>query len=199
MIKIARVRLNLWTTRMLPLSAQIAQPLKALGFTKKSDSWWRQSQDAVQVLNIQKSPFGERIYVNLGIYLKALGTETTPPERRCHVQVRLERIADPGLWNEIASAAKPSNVSIAWPVIQPQTCRSRPAAIGRPETSPQPDLTEPHPREVTLSFELSLLNKVRNSLRVEDVCDAFWLTFPVGHHGGSNNPRYLAPLHVACS
>jgi len=90
---------------MLPLSAQIAQPLKALGFTKKSNTWWRQSQDAVQVLNIQKSPFGERIYVNLGIYLKALGTETTPPERRCHVQERLEHIADPGLWNEIASAA----------------------------------------------------------------------------------------------
>ena len=90
---------------MLPLSAQIAQPLKALGFTKKSDNWWRQSQDAVQVLNIQKSPYGERIYVNLGIYLKALGTETSPPERRCHVRIRLEQIADPGLWNEIASAA----------------------------------------------------------------------------------------------
>ena len=59
----------------------------------------------MQVLNIQKSPFGERIYVNLGIYLKALGTETSPPERRCHIRVRLEEIADPGLWNEIASAA----------------------------------------------------------------------------------------------
>lgn len=90
---------------MLPLSAHIAQPLKALGFTKKSNNWWRQSQDAVQVLSIQKSPFGERIYVNLGIYLKALGNETAPPERRCHVQVRLEQIADPGLWNEISSAA----------------------------------------------------------------------------------------------
>ena len=90
---------------MLALSAQIAQPLKVLGFTKKSHNWWRQSQDAVQMLNIQKSSFGERIYVNLGIYLKALGTETTPPERRCHIQVRLEQIADPGLWNEIASAA----------------------------------------------------------------------------------------------
>ena len=90
---------------MLPLSAQIAQPLKELGFTKKSDTWWRQSEDAVQVLNIQKSQFGERIYVNLGVYLKALGPETTPPERRCHVQVRLEQIADPELWNEIASAA----------------------------------------------------------------------------------------------
>lgn len=90
---------------MLLLSAQIAQPLKALGFTKKANNWWRQSQDAVQVLNIQKSPYGEWIYVNLGIYLKALGTETTPPERRCHVRVRLEQIANPGLWNEIASAA----------------------------------------------------------------------------------------------
>jgi hypothetical protein len=108
MINLAHVTLDLRTTRMLPLSAQIAQPLKTLGFTKKSNSWWRQSQDAVQVLNIQKSQFGERIHINLGIYLKALGTETTPPERRCHVQVRLEDVADQGLWNEIASATADS-------------------------------------------------------------------------------------------
>jgi len=93
------------SSQCFALSAQIAQPLKALGFTKKSNNWWRQSQETVQVLKIDKSPFGERLYVNLGIYLKALGTELTPPERRCHVQVRLEQIAEPGRWNEIAAAA----------------------------------------------------------------------------------------------
>jgi len=101
---------------MLPLSARIAPPLKALGFTKKSNNWWKQGPETVQVLNIQKSPDGERIYVNLGVYLKALGTEITPPERRCHIQERLEYVADPARWNEIAGAvadAEPTPALIA--------------------------------------------------------------------------------------
>ncbi|MCZ8255583.1 MAG: DUF4304 domain-containing protein [Bacteroidia bacterium] len=89
---------------MLPLEIAIASPLKVLGFRKKACTWWRATEDTVCVLNLQKSPFGERLYVNLGVYLRALGQEVTPPENRCHVRVRLERIASEQSWNEIAAA-----------------------------------------------------------------------------------------------
>jgi len=89
---------------MLLLERLIAQPLKELGFRKKSRTWWRHNDDTIQVLNLQKSPYGERMYVNLGIYVRALGTEDLPPENRCHLQVRLERVSNAERWGSVASA-----------------------------------------------------------------------------------------------
>ncbi|PTT89210.1 hypothetical protein DBR42_08310 [Pelomonas sp. HMWF004] len=89
---------------MLPIEIAIASPLKVLGFRKKSRTWWRTTEDTICVLNLQKSPFGERLYVNLGVYLRVLGSDLNPPENQCHVRVRLERIASDQCWNEIASA-----------------------------------------------------------------------------------------------
>ncbi len=80
---------------MLPLEVLVAPQLKAAGFTKKSRTWWRDAGETVQVLNLQKSSFGERLYVNLGVYIKPLGTEHRPPHNRCHLQARLERVATP--------------------------------------------------------------------------------------------------------
>lgn len=79
---------------MLPLESAVAPELKACGFRKKSRTWWREREEVIQVVNLQKSPYGEQLYVNLGVYLKRLGTETAPPENRCHIGVRLERIAE---------------------------------------------------------------------------------------------------------
>ena len=89
---------------MLPLEAAIAPQLKVAGFRKKARTWWRNVDEAIQVVNLQKSPYGERLYVNLGVYLTRLGPETSPPENRCHVQARLERVADPARWAAISSA-----------------------------------------------------------------------------------------------
>lgn len=89
---------------MLPLEISIASPLKALGFRKKARTWWRTTEDTVCFLNLQKSPYGERLYVNLGVYLRALGQEPNPSANSCHVQVRLERVVSEQCWNEIASA-----------------------------------------------------------------------------------------------
>jgi Domain of unknown function (DUF4304) len=100
---------------MLPLEAAIAPQLKAAGFRKRARTWWRQVGETIHVVNLQKSPFGERLYVNLGVYLAALGTESCPPHNRCHVQVRLERIADATRVTEISSAeatAAPSSALV---------------------------------------------------------------------------------------
>ncbi len=89
---------------MLALESRIAPTLKALGFKKKSRTWWRHRDQTIQVLNLQKSSFGERLYVNLGVYVKALGTEDFPPEQRCHVQARLDQVALPERTLIVASA-----------------------------------------------------------------------------------------------
>ena len=89
---------------MLALEGLIAPPLKALGFKKRARTWWRHRDETIQVLNLQKSSFGERLYVNLGVYVKALETEEFPPEQRCHVQVRLERVVPEERSLSVASA-----------------------------------------------------------------------------------------------
>lgn len=90
---------------MIPLETAIAPSLKEKGFKKKAKTWWRQSPDVIQVLNLQKSPYGDNLYVNLGIYLKALGEEKAPPENRCHVRVRLERVALEERQRSVAAAS----------------------------------------------------------------------------------------------
>lgn len=88
---------------MLPVEAQFAPGLKALGFKKKARTWTRETPDAFQVVDLQKSAFGEQVYVNVAVYLKALGDETSPPEHRCHIRARLERVAPESLSEEIRS------------------------------------------------------------------------------------------------
>jgi hypothetical protein len=65
-----------------------AASLQAAGFKKKGDSWCRHTDDAVLVANLQKSNFGEQYYVNLAVWLKALGTATCPKEHQCHLRIR---------------------------------------------------------------------------------------------------------------
>jgi hypothetical protein len=89
---------------MFPLESAITPGMKALGFRKKARNWWRTDAYTVQVLNLQKSQFGEQLYVNLAVYLSELGNEISPPHNRCHIQARLERIVDAKYWNEIVTA-----------------------------------------------------------------------------------------------
>ena len=63
--------------------------LKAVKFTHKGQSWFRDGRDSIVVLNLQKSDFDEKYYVNFGAWLKALGTESFPSESKCHIQARL--------------------------------------------------------------------------------------------------------------
>lgn len=100
--------------KLLPVEAQLSPGLKASGFKKKARTWTRETPDAFQVVNLQKSQFSEQVYVNVAVYLKALGDETSPPEHRCHIRARLERIAPESLSAEIRSlnAALPMSASL---------------------------------------------------------------------------------------
>jgi hypothetical protein len=68
----------------------LAPLLKDLGFKKQRFNWRKDLDESIAVLNVQISSWGDRsYYVNVGIYLKALGEEVSPPHNRCHVQGRL--------------------------------------------------------------------------------------------------------------
>lgn len=66
--------------------------LSNAGFSRKGSSWFLDGPDAILVLNLQKSDFDEKFYINLGIWLKALGEAEYPRENACHVQVRLTSV-----------------------------------------------------------------------------------------------------------
>jgi hypothetical protein len=70
------------------LEQAIAGILKPLGYTKRAAAWHRDRNQVVSVLNLQKSQWGDDWYLNLGVYLKALGEESRPAEARCHVRCR---------------------------------------------------------------------------------------------------------------
>ena len=98
---------------MFPLESAVAPGMKALGFRKKARNWWRTSDYAVQVLSLQKSQFGEQLYVNVAVYLSQLGNELSPPHNRCQIQARLETVVDSKYWNEIAAAQTETSPSPA--------------------------------------------------------------------------------------
>ncbi len=65
--------------------------LKGYGFKKSNATWRKEQGESVAVFNVQKSPWGgETYYVNIGTYFHVLGSDTSPTENKCHVQVRLE-------------------------------------------------------------------------------------------------------------
>jgi hypothetical protein len=81
---------------------KLGAELKVHGFKKQRLNWRMDLPSSIAVLNVQLSPWGDgSYYINVGIYLKAIGGEPNPPHNRCHVQQRLEL----GTPAEVAKAA----------------------------------------------------------------------------------------------
>lgn len=70
------------------LEQAITCVLKPLGYRKRAGTWHRDRERVVSVVNLQKSQWGDDWYLNLGVYLKALGDESRPPENRRHIRCR---------------------------------------------------------------------------------------------------------------
>ncbi len=67
----------------------IAPTLKAHGFKKKDATWHRTRNGFIQTFNVQGSQWCKAFYLNLGIYILAIGDSTTPPEYACHIRNRV--------------------------------------------------------------------------------------------------------------
>jgi Domain of unknown function (DUF4304) len=67
-------------------------PLEEAGWMKKGQSWYLDGKDAIVVVNLQKYDFGESYFINIGIWLKALGDTAYPKVNLCHVYLRAENL-----------------------------------------------------------------------------------------------------------
>lgn len=63
--------------------------LKPHGFRRKTSTWYLERPEAILLLNLQGSAFGGRFYINLAVWLKALGRTSFPRHYQCHIQERL--------------------------------------------------------------------------------------------------------------
>jgi hypothetical protein len=64
------------------------------GYSKRSGSWYRTQVETVAVMNLQRSNYSPRYYINVALWLSSLGSEPYPKEHACHVRTRLERLLD---------------------------------------------------------------------------------------------------------
>jgi hypothetical protein len=79
-------------TMSILLKDALANPLKKLGFSKKSNSWYWANEEVILVVNLQKSRYGEQYFVNCGIALKSLGADGFPKEHLCDIRFRLSSV-----------------------------------------------------------------------------------------------------------
>lgn len=70
----------------------ITSSFENTAYVKKGQSWYLDGEDAIIVVNLQKSNFGEEYFMNIGIWLKGLGSTLFPKENQCHLFIRLERL-----------------------------------------------------------------------------------------------------------
>lgn len=61
-----------------------------LGGRRRSGSWFVDGADAIAVVNLQKSRYGPRYYLNIGYWFLELGSSTAPPPSHCHLQSRAD-------------------------------------------------------------------------------------------------------------
>ncbi len=64
---------------------------KQCGFKKMRTNWRKTTDDLIFVLNIQGSQWSkEDYYINVGVYIKALGEDQNPAEYKCHIRSRFD-------------------------------------------------------------------------------------------------------------
>jgi hypothetical protein len=74
----------------------ISGKTRALGFHRKGCSWFRTLGEVTQVINLQRSRWGEQYYINLGVLIRAIDDRPFPRPSECHVIARLSSLAATG-------------------------------------------------------------------------------------------------------
>ena len=64
------------------------------GLEKKAGSWYRRGQETITVIDLQKSNYGLRYYVNIGVWMLGVEPATFPTENRCHIRTRIDPAVD---------------------------------------------------------------------------------------------------------
>ena len=66
--------------------------LKQYGFKKKNLNWIRETDSTVFIFNIQKSQYSRKVYLNVGIAIKAIAQEPVTVVYKCPIQMRLDHL-----------------------------------------------------------------------------------------------------------
>lgn len=74
------------------------------GFRKKGQSWYLKVNDVLQIVNLQKSQYGNQFYINFGVFLGKAEIEDKVKSNACHVQFR---------FNSVASVSENEKASLA--------------------------------------------------------------------------------------
>jgi hypothetical protein len=93
---------TLGKTTSNPLREAVFAALRQAGFAKKADGWYRTVPEAILVVNLQKSSYGDdRYYLNLGAWLRGFGDVPFPKENQCHLRMRTDHVTSEGTdWDE---------------------------------------------------------------------------------------------------
>lgn len=74
----------------------ISAALRPVGFARSRRNWRRVDEEIVQVVNLQKSQYGDQCFLNIGFFLRQLDPDVTAPvEHRCHVRLRGNELWEP--------------------------------------------------------------------------------------------------------
>lgn len=74
------------------ITRAIGEPIKALGFQRRGNNWYRFTSDLYTVVNVQKSDWGETCYVNIAFSPAEDIEGAWLPESKCQVRVRLDSL-----------------------------------------------------------------------------------------------------------
>lgn len=68
----------------------VRRSLEDRGFKRKATTWFLDQHETILLVNLQKSQWEKKYYINLAIWFKVLGAaESVPKEHLCHVRARL--------------------------------------------------------------------------------------------------------------
>lgn len=63
-----------------------------LGFLRKGATWYLKLEQMSWVVNLQKSQYSSKYFLNVGIWLNDLGHLEWPKEQECHVRTRINAL-----------------------------------------------------------------------------------------------------------
>ena len=68
-----------------------------LGYAQKARTWYKRSEETIRVLELQKSQYDMKHYINMGVFVRSLEPEKAfPKENECHVRGRAQSLNHTG-------------------------------------------------------------------------------------------------------
>lgn len=79
---------------MTVVKAEVARVAKDRGMTRRSGSWYLRGPESILILNLQKSNYSRRYFVNLGVWLRGVEDAEFPPEHKAHIRTRMTELVE---------------------------------------------------------------------------------------------------------